>query len=147
MASRHAGDLSPEAYRAYIAFYGEALNAGIDILLYCTYRSKEEQHRLYQQGRTEPGKTVTWTLDSKHSRVNNDNRPASDAFDVVPLFSGKLGWDRIDLLKRLGKIGQRLGLRWGGDWNGNGLKDPKDCDYYHFEYRRSVAPGLEKCEG
>ena len=29
-------------------------------------RTKEEQASLYAQGRTKPGKIVTWTLDSKH---------------------------------------------------------------------------------
>jgi peptidoglycan L-alanyl-D-glutamate endopeptidase CwlK len=139
MASRLASDLSSEAYRKYVEFHGEAIMAGIDVLLYCTYRSSDEQKRLYAQGRTEPGRIVTWTLASKHNRTFG-GRPASDAWDVCPVVAGKLAWDRIDLLKQLGEIGKKLGLRWGGDWDGDGIKDPGDCDYYHFEYRRSVAP-------
>jgi hypothetical protein len=30
-----------------------------DLIITCTWRSEEEQHRLYKQGRTEPGKIVT----------------------------------------------------------------------------------------
>ncbi|CAM5566737.1 putative protein OS=Lysinibacillus sphaericus OX=1421 GN=LS41612_07820 PE=4 SV=1 [Lysinibacillus sphaericus] len=31
-----------------------------------TYRSQARQHYLYTQGRTRPGKVVTWTLNSNH---------------------------------------------------------------------------------
>ncbi len=34
------------------------------------YRPQARQNKLYAQGRTEPGKIVTWTLKSEHTRGN-----------------------------------------------------------------------------
>jgi len=117
--------------------------AGIEILVTCTYRPFEEQAELYAQGRTKPGRIVTYTKpgQSRHNYMAN-GRPASLAFDVVPLRHGKAIWgtggngidndptdddtDDLELWQRVGAIGAECGLEWGGSWT-------KFKDYPHFQ--------------
>lgn len=99
--------------------------SGIPFMFTCTYRSQNEQDQLFQQGRTTPGKIVTWTHNSRHTQ--------RDAFDIALLLQGKPVWDtKIDVdgdhipdYKEAGKIGESVGLVWGGRW--------KTPDYPHFQ--------------
>lgn len=49
------------------------------------------------------------------------------AVDVVPMVNGKPQWDNQVLWKKVGVIGETLGLRWGGRWK-------KPYDPAHFEW-------------
>lgn len=107
---------------------------GIEVLITCTYRSNNEQANIYAQGRTEPGRIVTWAKpgQSKHNATIN-GRPASGAFDVVPLRHGKPVWgtagngidedpaddetDDLEAWQRIGEIGEAVGLEWAGRWS------------------------------
>lgn len=60
--------------------------AGIDVLVYCTLRSNEEQARLYAQGRTAPGAIVTY------ARPGESAHNHGLALDFVPLVGGKPSW-------------------------------------------------------
>jgi len=101
---------------------------GIDLIITCTYRSSEEQAALYAQGRTSPGRIVTNAQpgQSKHNaRLNG--KPASLAFDVVPIRSGKAVWDAKDpVWMRVGQIGEEIGLAWAGRWK-------RFREFPHFE--------------
>jgi len=57
-------------------FLAEAKKQGLDIFITETGRTKERQQELYNQGRTTPGRIVTWTLNSKHLIP-------SEAFDIA----------------------------------------------------------------
>jgi peptidoglycan L-alanyl-D-glutamate endopeptidase CwlK len=94
---------------------------GIDYMITCTYRSQEEQDRLYAQGRTAPGVVVTW---AKHSRHTD-----REAFDIAILKNGKISW-RTEDYKRPAEIGEEVGLSAGGHWKTN-------RDWPHFELRRT----------
>lgn len=125
MASRKIEDLVPELQHKYILFREAMTKAGIDFIVTCTYRSPEEQAELYAQGRTKPGRKVTWTLKSKHCERK--------AFDIVIIKNGKPLWDtNIDTNDNdlsdwfeAGKIGESVGLIWGGRF--------KNPDMPHFE--------------
>jgi peptidoglycan LD-endopeptidase CwlK len=117
MASRLVADLVPELQSLYYLFEKEMHKESQEFILTCTYRSPEEQKELYAQGRTKPGKKVTWTLNSKH----NERK----AFDIAMLINGKISWNTADYLKA-GAIGQKVGLEWGGSWT-------KTKDYPHFQ--------------
>ena len=91
----------------------EMSDAGYDVLLTCTHRSNEEQAQLYAQGRTAPGNIVT---NAKPGKSRHNSLPA-EAFDVAIKVNGKLDWNLGNPAWNLvGKIGERLGLEWGGSW-------------------------------
>jgi len=103
-----------------------------DILVIEGVRTKERQADLYSQGRTKPGKIITWTMDSKHL--------TGDAVDVVMLKNGTIDWNDTKSFVELGTVmvdtAKQLGvkLRWGYDWDGDGvLKEKGESDGPHFE--------------
>jgi peptidoglycan L-alanyl-D-glutamate endopeptidase CwlK len=89
-------------------FKAAAADAGIDVRITQTVRTREEQRRLYAQGRDTPGPIVTWTMDSKHI--------GGKAFDFTvggaPDFE-----DDPEAWEIAGDIVRGLGLTWGGDWD------------------------------
>ena len=116
MASRNLEDLHPKLKPLCVQFLAACKSAGLDILLTCTYRSGDEQNALYAQGRTKPGKIVTRARagQSAHNFVLA-GKPASKAFDIVPLVDGKPCWDaKHPAWAQAGKIGMDLGLLWYG---------------------------------
>ena len=81
-------------------------------------RTQAEQDALYAKGRTEPGPKVTWTRKSRHL--------TGRAYDLT-LFSGKNPvWDSKHY-DTAGRIGEELGMTWGGRWKGGKTDRP------HFE--------------
>lgn len=97
-----------------IEFMARASERGVDVLVYCTWRSDEEQAELYSHGRNgDPRPVVTWTRHSKHN-ITFNGIPASEAWDCVPVMNGKLKWDDTRGYAILGKIASELGLKWGG---------------------------------
>lgn len=140
MASRKTSDLSPEMRVLHDKFMDRCrrdvnlLKEGITVLVTCTYRSNEEQNRLYAQGRTTKGRKVTNVKGggSKHNHTTPQGAPAALAFDVVPLRHGKCIWgtdgngidddpsdddtDDLEAWERVGAHGEAVGLVWGGSW-------------------------------
>lgn len=121
MASRRIEDLHPTLQPLARQFVQECKDEGIDVLIYLTYRSGDEQNELYAQGRTKPGKIVTKVKagHSDHNRMLN-GKPASLAFDAVPLrtVDGKKVaiWNDPVLWSKMGEIATNIGLSWGGNW-------------------------------
>lgn len=110
MASRRIEDLHPKLQLIANEFIRRCEREGIDVLIYCTYRSKEEQAELYAQGRTKPGKIVTY------AKPGYSYHNYGLAFDCVPLANGKPVWDIDDpVWQKLGEVGRALGIEWGGD--------------------------------
>jgi peptidoglycan LD-endopeptidase CwlK len=117
--SREISDLTPETQALYHQFDAKMKEAGIDYIVTCTYRSQSEQDALYAQGRTTPGKIVTWTHHSKHTERT--------AFDIVIMENGKPDWNTNNPGWQIaGDIGKLIGLDWGGFW-------VKKKDYPHFQ--------------
>ena len=112
--SRNIEDLTSETQEKYWLFDAGMKQASIDFIVTCTRRTKEKQFSLYCQGRTKPGKIVTWTLNSRHLR--------GTAFDIAILVDGKLLWnpdldvdkDGVPEYTEAGQIGESVGLKWGG---------------------------------
>lgn len=114
---RDVSELSSVTQTAIRLFFQELYKAGIrDVFLSETYRSQARQKYLYAQGRTRPGKVVTWTLNSNHS-----SRRAWDMAVAPP----KSLYD-ANTLARAGAIARKLGINWGGYWKGT-------PDRPHFE--------------
>lgn len=92
----------------------QAKKEGIQLIIASGYRSNEEQEKLYQQGRTTKGPVVT------HAKPGQSKHNSGMAFDVAPLDkNGKPHWPNDDALwEKIGRIGESLGLKWGGRWAG-----------------------------
>ena len=122
MASRRLGDLLPRVQAKALAFEAKCGEQGLDILIYCTYRSGEEQNELYQQGRTKSGRIVT------NARAGESWHNWRCAFDFVPMVGGKPAWgDKVFYLKA-GIIAENCGLEWAGRWKGS-LRETAHCQY------------------
>ena len=126
--SRKLDDLSKRFRPAAYEFLARLTEAGIPVLIVTTSRTPEEQADAVKRG-------VSWTLKSKHL--------VGEALDVVPYAQyglhgeDKLQWDAGDpVWKRIGEIGQSLGLKWGVVDGKTGLRK----DLGHFEFVERPAP-------
>jgi peptidoglycan L-alanyl-D-glutamate endopeptidase CwlK len=101
--------------------------AGLFYLVTCTLRTGADQAALYAQGRTAPGRIVTWAKpgESLHEK--------GQALDVVPMRGGRCVWGTtgadLALWLQIGAMGEAAGLEWGGRW------PAAKRDYPHFQYR------------
>lgn len=125
--SRSLHDLHPAvASKAYMHIARCERELGIKVLVTCTLRSTESQNALYKQGRETPGKIVTWVRggDSFHNW--------GLAYDIAPVRNGHIVWDASDeVWQEMGRIGEELGLEWGGRWN--------TPDMPHFQYTQGLT--------
>ncbi|MFI8684126.1 M15 family metallopeptidase [Brevundimonas diminuta] len=99
-----------------------------DFLVTEGVRTPERQRELYAQGRTKPGRKVTWTLTSNHFVQKSGY---GHAVDLCPY---PVDWDDLtkfaaiaDAMKRAALM-EGVRLAWGGDW-----KAPEGPDRPHFE--------------
>jgi peptidoglycan L-alanyl-D-glutamate endopeptidase CwlK len=109
--------LSPSFRIKAFELLARCTEAGVPVMIINTYRTAEEQAANIAKG-------VSWTKNSKHLTGN--------AIDICPFEiynlhgADKMQWDGNDpVWQTLGKIGEALGLRWGGRWT--------QKDYGHFE--------------
>ena len=82
-------------------------------------RTDEEQEEMFAQGRTKPGRIVTWTLNSYHK--------SGKAFDIYAYVNGGASWDMKYLepiARHLQKVALErfcVNLEWGFDlWKKDG---------------------------
>jgi peptidoglycan LD-endopeptidase CwlK len=139
ITSRRLEDLLPPVAERARQLLDLAAANDVDLLVTCTYRDLEAQERLYAQGRSLPGAIVTWAKpgDSWHNWKR--------AFDVVPMRHGKPVWSTRgldgELWQLVGKLGQNVGLEWGGSWD-------RHPDYPHFQDKMGrTLYGLKKDAG
>ncbi len=109
--------LLPSAKRAAELFLKECEKKGLKVRITETYRTQERQNELYAQGRTKPGKVVTWTKNSRHT--------SRRAWDICQNIKGKEYDQSEGFFIKCGKVAKKLGITWGGDW--------KTPDRPHFE--------------
>ena len=126
MASRNIQDLTKQLQPLASSFINTAnallLKRGLNasVFITCTWRSNEEQAKLYEIGRTVKGRKVTNAKpgESKHNCIDpKTGKPAAEAFDIAILVNGKLDWNlESDIWQLVGKLGEELGLEWAGRW-------------------------------
>lgn len=135
MSSRKLTDLHPLLEGKAIALIANCQIRGIELLIYCTYRSWAEQNRLYDIGRGVQGKIVTWKKggESLHNHMQNQ-LPCALAFDCIPLVGGKPYWTLDDVGIRLwaivGEEAHKLGLDWAANW------EERKREYPHFQLNK-----------
>lgn len=112
--SRDISHLHPKVARMAHEFLNACAKAGIDVIITSTYRDQDSQNALYAQGRSLPGRIVT------NARGGQSWHNWRLAFDVVPMRAGKPVWGStgadLELWKRVGAIGESVGLEWAGRW-------------------------------
>lgn len=116
----------------------------VDFSIVQGHRSIKTQQEYYAQGRTKPGKIITY-VDGVNKKSKHNYTP-SLAVDIVPYYGGKQHWDHkhlcylagvvitvADDMHKAGEISHRV--RWGGNWDMDGtiLYDQKFADAPHFE--------------
>jgi len=104
-----------------IALISTCKAKGIELAVVETYRTHAKQNEYKAMGkhytRSSGGK-------SKHQY--------GLAIDVVPLIDSVAQWENVRLWRKVGLIGEQLGLRWGGRWRS--LYDPG-----HFEWTGGLS--------
>ncbi|GAB2958895.1 hypothetical protein GCM10027048_27560 [Hymenobacter coalescens] len=123
-------------------------------ILTSTHRSKAEQNALYAQGR-EPLATINQLrkiaglrpIGAVEARRKVTNaRGGQSAHNYLPAMAfdvaftkddGKsLIWDHIHFHRFAPYVTKHVGIRWGGDWDGDGKSsDEKFIDLPHYEVR------------
>jgi len=125
--SRSLNDLDSRFRPLAFELIARCTEARICVIIVDTLRTVEEQKDNIRRG-------VSWTQNSKHLPQPPEGK--SLAIDIAPyhtyLLNGpdKLEWDRNDpVWKRIGEIGERLGLKWGV------VRGGIQIDPGHFEMR------------
>jgi peptidoglycan L-alanyl-D-glutamate endopeptidase CwlK len=107
------------------------LSAGLTVRIISGSRTFDEQNKLFEQGRTTPGDVVT------NARGGQSNHNFGIAWDVGIFNSDgayiddlikkkKMTSKAVDAeYKKVGALGKRMGLFWGGDWS--------KPDFPHFQ--------------
>lgn len=89
---------------------------GIELAVVEAYRTHAKQHEYKVMGKKY---TSSGAGRSKHQY--------GLAVDLVPIIDSVAVWDNVALWKKIGTVGEKLGLRWGGRWK-------KPYDPGHFEW-------------
>lgn len=105
---RDISALTPAAQTACNLFMESCRQKGLNVLITETYRSQERQDYLYEQGRSRPGKIVTWTKNSRHT--------SGRAWDVCKNVKGE-EYSDASFFKSCGDVAAQLGIIWGGTWS------------------------------
>lgn len=124
--SRDLNELHPVVKSKAESLLKLAKQQNIDLIITSTYRDDESQAALYAQGRTKPGLIVT------NAKPGQSWHNWRCALDVVPIRNGKPVWGTTgldgDLWRKVGEIGESVGLEWAGRWTG------KLREMAHFQY-------------
>lgn len=111
---------------------------GLKIQITECLRTKEEQDALYAQGRTKPGSKVTNAPGYSYSSMHQ----WGVAFDFCRA-DGKGAFDTSGgFFDKVGKIGQSIGLEWGGSW-----RSPVDKPHFQLPDWGSTPTKLKALYG
>ena len=163
MASRKLSDLVGTMEARAEALVAKCDMAGIDLLIYCTLRSLEEQARLYRQPksadqihamadklrnvymRPDLGEILLSVGPQSGPKVTNAAPGMSAhnyglAFDCVPLVNGKAQWSsKAPEWQEVGRLGQSLGLEWAGSWTS--FREYPHFQELGFTWRQRILMG------
>lgn len=108
--------LKPEVAELAKQLIAVAKDSAINLVITDGYRPAQKQDSLYNAGVS----TV---------KGNHGAHSKGLAFDVAVYKDGKIDWDDKAVYKKVGEIGVKLGLIWGGNWS-------TFKDYWHFELKQ-----------
>jgi peptidoglycan L-alanyl-D-glutamate endopeptidase CwlK len=119
-----------------VAVVKHALNISpVDFMVVEGVRTPERQRALYAQGRTKPGKIVTWTLRSRH--FIDPETGFGRAVDLLPAPYDWADPKQFDLMAKAMLTAAtvlKTPIRWGADWDRDGNpRERGETDSPHFE--------------
>lgn len=118
--SRDITQLHPRLQELLPKLIEECRKRGIYIKIGECMRSVKEQDAIYAQGRTKPGIKVTNARGSSYSSMHQWGVAADFFLDMDVDGDGKKADDAFNnstsLFEKVGAIGMKLGLEWGGNW-------------------------------
>lgn len=119
--------LHPLIREKAIVFLYLAEKAGYKLRITSGLRDHAEQQKLYNQGRTTPGKVVT------NAKPGQSLHNFGLAIDVVPIVNGKADFNTPHWSK-IAAIAKSVGFEWGGDWKGF-----RDQPHFEMRFNNSLA--------
>jgi peptidoglycan L-alanyl-D-glutamate endopeptidase CwlK len=123
-SSNSLDSLVPQVANLGRQFLALTRAAGMDVRITAAFRSWDESDRLYAQGRTTPGPIVS------NAQGGDSYHNWGLAFDAAPFVNGKISEDTA-LYKKMGQLGEQVGLEWGGTFKAI-------VDYPHYQYTYGV---------
>jgi peptidoglycan L-alanyl-D-glutamate endopeptidase CwlK len=123
--------LHPELQVICEKFLNYCQLAGLNVKITDTLRTKAEQDEAYAQGRTKPGSIIT------NVQYPNSAHCWGVAFDICQNIKGREYDDSDNFFAKCGKIGESLGLTWGGSWK-------SFVDKPHFEMTKYMPNSSTK---
>ena len=127
-------ELQQKAEKLVSACKGQGLLIGIGEC----YRTVAEQDALYAKGRTEPGSIVTNAKGSSYS----SHHQWGTAFDIYRNDGEGAYNDSDGFFSKVGAIGVKIGLEWGGNWT-----SPVDKPHFQLPYWGSTTAMLKNLYG
>ena len=113
--------LKPLLISKYSELYQLCQKNGVPIRFVQGYRSPDAQAALWQQGRdssgnvTDPSAIVT---NAKPGQSMHNYGIAFDVVEVLPDGTEDWGMSKPGNWDLMGRLGESIGLEWGGDWTG-----------------------------
>lgn len=98
-------DLDPRVQKMAEGFLAACGKSGLEVGITSTYRDRAYQDWLFAQGRTRPGKIVTY------ARGGQSMHNYRLAFDFVIKHNGKIDWGDTASYQKARRIGQTFGLK------------------------------------
>lgn len=109
--------VSPVLIERLELVFGGMAAVGFPMMATDGVRTLAAQQALFAQGRSQPGKIVTYA-DGKTVRSNHQVK--ADGFghaaDCCFIVNGRPSWDEQLPWRAYGELAKALGLKWGGDW-------------------------------
>ena len=127
-------ELQQKAEKLVSACRGQGLLIGIGEC----FRTVAEQDALYAKGRTAPGSIVTNAKGSSYS----SHHQWGTAFDIYRNDGTGAYNDSDGFFSKVGTIGVKIGLEWGGNWT-----SPVDKPHFQLPYWGSTTTMLKNLYG
>ena len=134
---RDVNQLHPELQKKIKILKSKCEEAGLKIGIAEALRTVAEQEEKYAIGRTKPGKKVTNARGTSYSSMHQ----WGVAFDVYRNDGKGAYYDKDGFFTKVGKIGQSIGLEWGGTWTF------QDKPHFQLPYWGSTAAKLRNMYG
>ena len=126
---KHSDGLHPQVHSKLMLVLEECEKNNLHVRVYSGYRSYEEQQGLYNKGRTKPGDIVT------NAKPGHSWHNFGLAFDLVFIDEhGNWSWSEKHDWDKIGEIGEKHGLFWGGNW-----VNLVDRPHFHAKINISLA--------